>query len=62
MKKMVKKCSTDQRFILKEITSSKIHTLVDISFANHGKKLAFTQQHFIFIENISDHQSAFVHS
>jgi hypothetical protein len=27
MKEMSKKCSTDQRFILKEITSSKIHTL-----------------------------------
>ena len=29
MKEMVKKCSTGQRFILKEITSSKIHTLVE---------------------------------
>ena len=28
MKEMVKKCSTDQRFILKEITSLKIQTLV----------------------------------
>ena len=28
MKGMSKKCSTDQRFILKEITSLKIHTLV----------------------------------
>ena len=27
MKEMVKKYSTDQRFILKEITSKKIHTL-----------------------------------
>ena len=27
MKKMFKKCSTDQRFILKKITSLKIHTL-----------------------------------
>ena len=28
MKKMSMKCSTDQRFIIKEITYSKIHTLV----------------------------------
>ena len=28
MKEVVKKCSTDQMFILKEITSLKIHTLV----------------------------------
>ena len=27
MKEISKKCSTDQRFILKEITSLKIHTL-----------------------------------
>ena len=28
MEEMVKKCSTDQRFILKEMSSEKIHTLV----------------------------------
>ena len=31
MKEMSKKCSTDQRFILKEIPSLKIHTLMEIS-------------------------------
>ena len=29
MKETARKCSTDQRFILKEITSYKIHTLTD---------------------------------
>ena len=36
MKEMVKKCSTDQRFILKEMTFLKIHTLVVVPIPDRG--------------------------
>ena len=49
MKEMFKKCSTDQRFIFKEITSLKIHTLITILnaliiifFSHNGKMHLFT--------------------
>ena len=35
IKEMDKKCSTDQRFIFKEITSLKIHTLITIYSGVH---------------------------
>ena len=39
MKEMVKKCSTGQRFILKEITSYKIHTLTKSEITTHRETI-----------------------
>ena len=54
MKETAKKCSTDQRFILKEITSLKTHTLV-VRFDN--KYLAELKQWLVIQMQIKERKN-----
>ena len=50
--KMSKKCSTDQRFILEEITSLKIHTLGEFSFFHYEKIMRFSPMKIWLMYNV----------